>query len=293
MGNVRKLDTMFRAVFSTEESWRDLFAILHLQLEPDEQIRDMSLDIVSAVSKQNAICLATGINMLILFEMRDAFPVNVPLRMLLYTSKCLERYIADNGCNEYGNIPLQLPSIHLGVVYTGVESVKSTFTLSGLCFDGYSDIEVNVPVLTYGSVYSQSYLGQYFEYCKICDEVRLLTKNARERVSMIMQKCEKYDVLSRLVTAHTEEIFNIIAEQEMEKLYWVKHYNECKQRGLEQGLKQGRAEMQESVIAALMQRLGCSREQALQYITPVANSTAVHSGEKAGSKRVETMHLGD
>ncbi len=66
--------------------------------------------------------------------------------------------------------------------------------------NGYSDVEVRVPVLTRDSVYSRSYLGQYLEYCKICDEVRLLTNDARERVVSIMLRYMDHDLLQRLLT---------------------------------------------------------------------------------------------
>ncbi len=46
-----------------------------------------------------------------------------------------------------------------------------------------------------------------------------------------------------------------MTEREVEDSYRVKRDNEFRQRGLEQG----RAEMQESAVTALMRRLGISR----------------------------------
>ena len=86
-----------------------------------------------------------------LYEQQSSFNPNMPLRMLQYTAKVLEKYVKQNHLDKYGSHILELPVPKLVVFYNGAADKPDEMILSlrdSLPSDADPDIDV-VHVLTH------------------------------------------------------------------------------------------------------------------------------------------------
>ncbi len=129
-----------------------------------------------------------------LYEQQSSFNPNMPLRMLQYTAKVLEKYVKQNHLDKYGSHILELPVPKLVVFYNGAADKPDEMILSlrdSLPSDADPDIDVRVRMININTNHSAALL----KACRPLWEYSWIIRRIRENRSVL----SLYDAINKTI----------------------------------------------------------------------------------------------
>ena len=229
--------SVFTDLFGEPRYLLELYRELHPE---DTQMHEQDLELVTAQNvlthgRYNDLGFAAGGRLIILVEAQSTWNRNMPLRMLFYCAKTLERYVAEHELDLHRPGLLSIPRPEFYVVYTGKRRVQeSEMSLSQSFLDGRiedgntadakagskmsagecaktsrkrSDLELTVHVL---GGESEGIIGQYVFFAHRLDEQRRLHGSTPDAVRNAIRICRERGVLDEYLAKREEEVVDIM-----------------------------------------------------------------------------------
>ena len=201
-----------------------------------------------------------------IWEHQSTYNPNMPLRILLYLSHLLEKYLASREAYVYGRKLVQIPEPKCVCFYNGTENQpeESILKLSDAYLTGNSKADLELKVRMLNVNYGQNM--KLMEQCRMMNEYARLIGGIRRNKKVMHSLEAAVDAaidempdsfeLKKFLVQHRAEVKGmIIAEWDAEKAYQY-----ARKEGLEDGRAEGRVE---GLVAGRAEGLVAGREEGL------------------------------
>lgn len=198
-----------------------------------------------------------------LYEQQSSFNPNMPLRMLQYFAKLMEKYVKQNHLDKYGSHILELPVPKLVVFYNGTTDKPDEMVLSlrdSLPADANPDIDVRVRMININMNHSAVLLNA----CRPLWEYSWIIRRIRENRSVL----SLYDAINKtidempesflirdLLLTHRSEVSQMLETEYNEEEVLKVVAEAAEKRGFKLGEERGR-----NRFAALLKKLNPGSE---------------------------------
>ena len=263
MGNANKeyKDRLFHFLFGREEHKEWTLSLYNAVRGSDytnkDDIRINTIDEVLYLGMHNDISFLI-VGELNLFEQQSSFNPNMPLRMLLYTSKLYSKYVKQNHLNKYASYLLELPVPKLVVFYNGTSNKPDEMVLNlrdSFPTDSDPDIDVRVRMININPDHSASLL----EACRPLREYSWIIGRIRENnsampledaISKTIDEVPETFLIRDLLMAHRAEVTEMLETEYNEEEVLKIVAEDAERRGKELGENSGAEK-----LAALLKML--------------------------------------
>ncbi|MDR0897924.1 MAG: Rpn family recombination-promoting nuclease/putative transposase [Oscillospiraceae bacterium] len=261
-------DSLFSSLFGEPEAFKELYgALLGVELPPDVEVQDVTLDHVLFLEQVNDLAYLIGDTVVILVEHQSTVNPNMPLRFLMYVARVYEKMFDDT--KKYGRKLLRIPKPVFIVLYNGNEPYpeQETLKLSDAFMEAgqllpaeladVASIELEVKVYNVNVdenkeiVQRSRMLAGYVIFIGKCKEKVEAGKELDVAIEEAINECIEQDVLADYLADHGYEVRNMLmTEWSTEVAMRV-----SREEGREEGRGEGEAKKQRE-IASKMLRLG-------------------------------------
>ena len=264
-------DSVFTKLFSEPELLRDLYCALAGNSIPESvPVSINTLEKVLYMDLYNDISFEIGGKLIVLIEHQSTINPNMPLRMLFYISKILEKTIKRKGL--YTEMQLTVPWPEFYVLYNGKKPYPEETTLKlselfektqKLSFQekAHPLLELEVKVLNINEgknddkIKRCAKLAEYSAFVTITNEYMEETDDKEKALEEAIIYCQNHDILKEFLEKHGTEVLYMLLEEwniDDAKEVWQE---DARAEGIEQGMAKGKAE-----IIALLKK-GISLEE--------------------------------
>ena len=248
-GNRKHKDRLFQKVFERKEDLLALYnAVNHTSYTNAEELEITTLDDVIYLSMKNDLSFIISAT-LNLYEHQSTFNANMPIRGLLYFARLYEAYIKKNKLDIYGHKMIDLPEPRYIVFYNGRSNQPDEKELK--LSDAFHSDNPN-PVLECRARMININLGhnqELMEGCKrlwdysyfIAEVNQNLDKGyaLETAIKKAMDECIEKGILLDILEKSRNEVFDMLLTEYDEKLHMKTLYEQGKEAGREEGLKEG------------------------------------------------------
>ena len=221
-----------------------------------------------------------------LYEHQSTVNPNMPLRDLIYVTKLFQNIVRD--CDLYGSTLVKIPAPRFMVFYNGKEKQpeRRVYKLS----DAFSkkqdepELELTVTVLNINAGNNGELLGNcktLREYMQYIERVReyAMQMVIEEAVERAITECIKEGILAEFLKRNRAEAIKVSIYEYNEEL----HLDNVRREGYEEGMAQGRAQLQE-LLLDILQELGDVSEELKDLINCQKDMTILSKWVKQASK---------
>ena len=283
MINNRTKDRLFCFIFGREENKEWTLQLYNAVNGTDyESAEDISIETIESVvymgMKDDIAFLLYDI--ISIYEHQSTYNPNMPLRELVYLSRFYNKYIHKNKLNIYSSRQLALPVPKLLVFYNGTAEEPDEIMLR--LSDAFpeelrekSDVEIRVRMLNINSGRNPEIMHRckpLEEYAWFVDKVRMNKESCglEDAVDRVVNSMPDNFVLKGFLMAHRAEVKEMCIEEyneaETMQMFREEAFNDGRQKGLEQGLKQGGEIQIRKSITRMIREKGFTYEEACDAI---------------------------
>ncbi|MDR0928901.1 MAG: Rpn family recombination-promoting nuclease/putative transposase [Oscillospiraceae bacterium] len=275
-------DSLFTSLFGEREAFLELYsALLGVELPPDIDAQDVTLDHVLFMELVNDLAYLVGDTIVILVEHQSTVNPNMPLRFLMYVARVYEKLFDDT--KKYGRKLLRIPKPVFIVLYNGDEPYpeQETLRLSDAFMEAgqllpaelaeLASLELEVQVLNVNAgqnrelVQRSRMLAGYVVFIEKCKEKINAGKERGIAVEEAINECIEQDVLADYLKNHGYEVRNMLMTEWSTEVAIRVSREEGIEEGIERGIERGEAKKQRE-IALKMLRLGAPIEYVAEVI---------------------------
>jgi len=271
--NKKHKASVFSTLFSDPEVLRELYsAIEGIDVPPEAVININTLTGILYMGKLNDVSFTINDQIIVLIEHQSTINNNIPVRMLMYIGRLLEKII--KGKNIYHEKLIKIPSPEFIVLYNGTYNYPDYKEL--FLSDAFKNIKAAEPtkslelkVRIYNINHGRNIniqkksrtLGSYSFFTNKIREYGIKLP-LEEAVKNAIKYCIDNDILKQFLSKHGSEVMNMLTDEvSIEEIIEIRS-QEKYEEGLEQGREQGREEIRKEklLIARALLSEGSSPE---------------------------------
>lgn len=252
-------DTIFRWIFSDKENLLSLYnAIAGKDYKDPEKLTIVTLEnaVYMGIKNDLAFVLETG---LYLYEHQSTYNPNIPLRDLFYIASEYQKFVDQKSL--YSSSVQKIPTPRFLVFYNGMDRKvqdKEVLKLSSMYENETDepDLELKVTMLNINAGHNKELLENCHilgEYAQYVDRVRKYATqmDLNHAVERAITECIQEGILTEFLQRNRAEVFKVSIfeydkEKEEKKLRKAEY-----EHGLEDGIIQGRKEVEENMLTLL------------------------------------------
>lgn len=252
-------DTIFRWIFSDRENLLSLYnAIAGKDYKDPEKLTIVTLEnaVYMGIKNDLAFVLETG---LYLYEHQSTYNPNIPLRDLFYIASEYQKFVDQKSL--YSSSVQKIPTPRFLVFYNGMDKKvqdKEVLKLSSMYENEMDepDLELKVTMLNINAGHNKELLENCHilgEYAQYVDRVRKYATqmDLNHAVERAITECIQEGILTEFLQRNRAEVFKVSIfeydkEKEEKKLRKAEY-----EHGLEDGIIQGRKEVEENMLTLL------------------------------------------
>lgn len=252
-------DTIFRWIFSDKENLLSLYnAIAGKDYKDPEKLTIVTLEnaVYMGIKNDLAFVLETG---LYLYEHQSTYNPNIPLRDLFYIASEYQKFVDQKSL--YSSSVQKIPTPRFLVFYNGMDKKvqdKEVLKLSSMYENETDepDLELKVTMLNINAGHNKELLENCHilgEYAQYVDRVRKYATqmDLNHAVERAITECIQEGILTEFLQRNRAEVFKVSIfeydkEKEEKKLRKAEY-----EHGLEDGIIQGRKEVEENMLTLL------------------------------------------
>lgn len=252
-------DTIFRWIFSDKENLLSLYnAIAGKDYKDPEKLTIVTLEnaVYMGIKNDLAFVLETG---LYLYEHQSTYNPNIPLRDLFYIASEYQKFVDQKSL--YSSSVQKIPTPRFLVFYNGMDKKvqdKEVLKLSSMYENETDepDLELKVTMLNINAGHNKELLENCHilgEYAQYVDRVRKYATqmDLNHAVERAITECIQEGILAEFLQRNRAEVFKVSIfeydkEKEEKKLRKAEY-----EHGLEDGIIQGRKEVEENMLTLL------------------------------------------
>lgn len=252
-------DTIFRWIFSDKENLLSLYnAIAGKDYKDPEKLTIVTLEnaVYMGIKNDLAFVLETG---LYLYEHQSTYNPNIPLRDLFYIASEYQKFVDQKSL--YSSSVQKIPTPRFLVFYNGMDKKvqdKEVLKLSSMYENEMDepDLELKVTMLNINAGHNKELLENCHilgEYAQYVDRVRKYATqmDLNHAVERAITECIQEGILTEFLQRNRAEVFKVSIfeydkEKEEKKLRKAEY-----EHGLEDGIIQGRKEVEENMLTLL------------------------------------------
>ncbi len=252
-------DTIFRWIFSDRENLLSLYnAIAGKDYKDPEKLTIVTLEnaVYMGIKNDLAFVLETG---LYLYEHQSTYNPNIPLRDLFYIASEYQKFVDQKSL--YSSSVQKIPTPRFLVFYNGMDKRvqdKEVLKLSSMYENETDepDLELKVTMLNINAGHNKELLENCHilgEYAQYVDRVRKYATqmDLNHAVERAITECIQEGILTEFLQRNRAEVFKVSIfeydkEKEEKKLRKAEY-----EHGLEDGIIQGRKEVEENMLTLL------------------------------------------
>ena len=252
-------DTIFRWIFSDKENLLSLYnAIAGKDYKDPEKLTIVTLEnaVYMGIKNDLAFVLETG---LYLYEHQSTYNPNIPLRDLFYIASEYQKFVDQKSL--YSSSVQKIPTPRFLVFYNGMDKKvqdKEVLKLSSMYENetDETDLELKVTMLNINAGHNKELLENCHilgEYAQYVDRVRKYATqmDLNHAVERAITECIQEGILTEFLQRNRAEVFKVSIfeydkEKEEKKLRKAEY-----EHGLEDGIIQGRKEVEENMLTLL------------------------------------------
>lgn len=244
-------DTFFKFIFGSSKRKENTLALYNaLNGSHYDNPNDLTINTLKDVfyiDMKNDVSFIID-DKLVLYEQQSTVNPNMPLRMLLYVSKIMNKYIKKEKINLYSHRKAEIPSPKCIVFYNGKENFPETRTyyLSDLFKKDYTgDIEVTVICYNINGTNNKTLkesCKQLGEYAYINDEIQRRIDEGiplDETIQTTLDELPDTFILKELLEENRGAIMSVLEKEYSREEMRELDYKDGIEQGIEQGVKQG------------------------------------------------------
>ncbi|MDR0898611.1 MAG: Rpn family recombination-promoting nuclease/putative transposase [Oscillospiraceae bacterium] len=250
-------DSLFSSLFGEPEAFKELYgALLGVELPPDVEAQDVTLDHVLFLEQVNDLAYLVGDTVVILVEHQSTVNPNMPLRFLMYVARVYEKMFDDT--KKYGRKLLRIPKPVFIVLYNGDEPYpeQETLRLSDAFMEArqllpaeladLASIELEVKVYNVNVdenkqlVQRSRMLAGYVIFIGKCKEKVNAGKELDIAIEEAINECIEGDILADYLADHGYEVRNMLMTEWNTEVAIRVNREEAFEEGREEGVQKGR-----------------------------------------------------
>ena len=245
--------SVFSLLFSKPDILRELYsAIEGVPLPPDIPININTLTDALIKGKINDISFLIDNRLIVLIEHQSTINENMPLRILLYFERLLERIIDMN--KMFDRKQIKIPRPEFIVLYNGENPYpeKKTLRLSdafmdveGLMMENKTSLELTVQVYDINHGYNKEILRKSETlngYSLLIDKIREYKKTGltlAKSIETAIKYCVENNVLKDFLREHGSEVINMLFDNYDFDTYMAVIREGGREEGREEGIEIG------------------------------------------------------
>lgn len=246
-GNRKYKDTLFRMVFSKKEDLLELYnAINGTAYDNVDELKVNTLEHALFMGVKNDMSFLIGCTMN-LYEHQSSKNENMPIRGLIYLSKLLEDYIAENKLNIFTSRLQKIPTPQYIVFYNGTDKepderilkLSDAFIKEGGCLE----CKVRLLNINYG------HNRELMEKCRRLKDYAIFiatvrtnlqekSRNLKEAIVKAIDECMEKGVLEDILRKQRNEVLSMVLSTFNKEWY----ERDLKEVAYEEGYEAGKKE---------------------------------------------------
>lgn len=257
-------DTFFKFIFGSSKRKENTLALYNaLNGSHYDNPNDLTINTLKDVfyiNMKNDVSFIFD-NRLVLYEQQSTINSNMLLRMLLYISKIMNKYIKKEKINLYSHRKAEIPAPKCIVFYNGKDDFPEmkTYYLSDMFKKDYTgDIEVTVMCYNINGTNNKALkekCKQLDEYAYINDEIQRkidVGMSLDETIQTTLDELPDTFILKELLEENRGAIMGVLekeySREEIQDLFFQDSMQEGIEEGVKQGIQQSRVEVALSML---------------------------------------------
>ena len=203
-------NSLFIFLFQIKHYLLEAYKALHPEdtTVTENDIQILTLDAVLATNGiYNNLAFLVRQNRLIVMKSQSVWSKNIIYRLWHDGLDTLLEYQLSEQTDLYGSKPLKLPNLEFYVLYTGYEKVPDKLSLSELCMEERSGLDICASVI---SQEEDNVIGEYIRLCHILDEQRKKCGSTSNAIQTALKICKEENVLMQYLQGKEEEVRSIL-----------------------------------------------------------------------------------
>lgn len=259
--NIKHKDTFFKFIFGSDERKEYTLALYNaLNGTHYDNVDDLTintLEDVFYIDMKNDVSFIFDSH-LYLYEHQSTPNPNMPTRMLLYTSKLIDKLIKEKNLNLFSRRKQYIPAPKFVVFYNGREDLDEmiTYKLSDLFENGYKgDIEIEVICYNINGTHNK----KLKDSCKVLDEYSCINDNIQQRQNEGMSLIEAIEVtlsnipdtfiLKQAIEENRSAVMGVLEKELTREEYGELERKDGYLDGYEDGQKKNRLQVASSMLS--------------------------------------------
>ena len=272
-GNREYQDSMFRALFSDEESAIELYnAIEGTNFGPETNIKFVTLENVLYVNLKNDLGFEIADRFVVLMEHQSTINYNMPARQLQYVAEVVKRALEKEDLFKKKRVPLLIPEFY--VIYTGAadwneKELRLSDSFVGKPPENSMELVVKVIDVRYNKEEAKEILSRSAKlhgYSLLLSYIKGYLREGEilaQAIDLAVERCIEEDVLRDFLVEHRKEAKGMLENISVEEFVELRVAEEVEERceeasakareeGLAEGRAEGRAEEREKIAKNLL-----------------------------------------
>jgi predicted transposase YdaD len=252
--NKQYKNSVFSLLFSDPEVLRGLYAAIEgVEVAPDTPVSINTLTDVVFMDQINDLSFILDDRLIVLLEHQSTINPNMPLRLLMYIARALEKIIDRK--KTYAKKLVRIPRPEFIVLYNGTDECPDQMTLklsdafkeAGDLLGGVAgalSLELEAKVYNINPGHNEGILkkcGELAGYSVFVDRVRSYARtmaDEKQAFKAAINDCIEHNILREFLETHASEVANmLLTEWKLEEALEVE-----REEGREEGLARGREE---------------------------------------------------